>query len=132
MGAVAGPNIIVLMLTAMEHDLQSRINTKMDTQMLMSMQSIFFGNAKAALYGQLQSLTPQDTNGRTNPNYQAIYNKIQQLEQKEKVLQAMEKTLDMEMKQLENQLKITQQRKEAAEKMRDKNIEGAFSYGHGR
>ncbi|MCR4880535.1 MAG: hypothetical protein K6A44_01095 [bacterium] len=129
MGAVAGPNIIVLMLTAMEHDLQSRINTKMDTQMLFSMQSIFFGNAKAQLYGQLQSLNPQDANGNTNSAYAQIQAKIQQLEQKEKMLQAMEKTLDMEMKQLETQLKITQQRKEAAEKMLDKNIQSAFSYG---
>ena len=41
-------------------------------------------------------------------------------------------TVTMQMKQLENQLKITQQRKEAAQKMLDKNIQDAFSYGHGR
>lgn len=132
MGAVAGPNIIVLMLTAMEHDLQSRINTKMDTQTLMSMQSIFFGNAKATLYQQLQSVNPNGTNGQqSNPQYTSIMAQIQQIEAKEKILQSMEKTLDMEMKQLETQLKITQQRKEAAQKQLDKNIQDSFSYGQG-
>ncbi len=130
MGAVAGPNIIVMMLTAMEHDLQSRINTKMDTQMLMSMQSIFIGNAKAQLYQQYSNIDTSTEQGK------ALWSKLQielgKIEAKEKQMQSLEKTLDMQMKQLETQLKITQQRKEAAQKMLDKNVQDAFSYGHGR
>ena len=124
MGAVAGPNIIVLMLTAMEHDIQARMNTKMDTQMLMSMRSIFFGSQKAQLYNQLQN-TPENAQG-------PILAKIKYWEQQEKKIAQMEKVLEMEMKRLEAQLKMVQQRKEAAEKMLDKNIQGAFTYGQGR
>ena len=126
MGAVAGPNIIVLMLTAMEHDLQARINMKMDSQMLLSMQSIFFGNAKAALYQQMQSCTPD------SPQWKQIQVQVYQLECRERAIQTLEKTLDMEMKRLQAQLEMVQKRKEGAEKMRQKNTEDAFSYGHGR
>ncbi len=130
MGAVAGPNIIVMMLTAMEHDLQSQINTKMDSQMLMSMQSIFLGNAKANLYQQYGNIDTSTEQGK------AAWNRLQvelgKLEAKEKQLQSYEKTLDMKLKKLENQLKIVQQRKEAAQKMLDKNVQDAFNYGHGR
>lgn len=125
MGAVAGPHLIVLMLTAMEHDFQARLNSKMDTQMLMSMRSIFFGNQKAQLYSQLQSCSSD------SPAYKSIMCKIQQIESRERMIQSMEKTLEMQMKQLENQLKMVQQRKEAAQKMLERNIQGAFTYGHG-
>ena len=123
MGAVAGPNIIVLMLTAMEHDFQARLNAKMDSQMLLSMRSIFYGNAKSQLYGQLQNQAPD------SPGYNSVLNQIKQLEAQERIIQQMEKQLEMEMKRIENQLKIVQQRKEGAEKMLEKNIQGAFKYG---
>ena len=129
MGAVAGPNIIVMMLTAMEHDLQSQINTKMDTQMLMSMQSIWLGNAKAQVYQKYGNIDTSTQAGKDA--YYNLQSELGKIEAKERQMQAYEKTLEMKLKQLENQLKMVQQRKEAAQKMLDKNIQDAFSYGHG-
>ena len=130
MGSVAGPNIIVMMLTAMEHDIQSQINTKMDSQMLMSMQSIFLGNAKAAVYQQYGNIDTTTEEGKNAWN--KMQKRLEEITVRERQLQNYEKTLDMKLKQLENQLKMIQQRKEAAQKMLDKNIQDAFSYGHGR
>ena len=127
MGAIAGPNIIILMLTAMEHDLQARINTKQDTITLMSMQSIFFGNKKAALYQQLSQVDYE----KQRAQYERITALIAQQEQKERMIQQLEKTIEMEMQNLQNQLKMVQQRKEAQQKILDQNMKGAFSYGHG-
>ena len=126
MGAVAGPNIIVLMLTAMEHDLQARINMKMDSQQILSARSIFFANKKATLYQNMQQCTPD------SQQWKAIQAEVYRLECQERVIQTLEKTLDMEMKKLQSQLEIVQKRKEGAEKMRQKNTEDAFNYGHGR
>ena len=123
MGAVAGPNIIVLMLTAMEHDIQARMNAKMDSQMLLSMRSIFYGDQKARLYSQLQN---QDPNSYA---YKKVLEQISRFEAQERVIQQMEKQIEMQMKQLETQLKMVQQRKEGAEKMLEKNIQTAFNYG---
>ena len=122
MGAIAGPSIIVMMLTAMEHDLQSRISTKMDAQMLLSQQSIFLGNQKAMMFQQLSTLDPNSA------QYKQMEASINAFLQKEKVLQSYEKTLDMELKQLQTQLEITQKRKEAEEKRLQQNIKTGFSY----
>lgn len=127
MGAVAGPNIIVLMLTAMEHDLQYRINFKMDTSMMLSMRSIFLGTQKSSLLQQMSQVDSEKNKGR----YNQLAAMIQQIEARERQIAALEKQLEMEMKALENQLKKVQQRKEGAQKMLDQNIKGAFDYGQG-
>ena len=125
MGAVAGPNIIVLMLTAMEHDLQAKLNVKMDSQMLLSMRSIFYGNAKSQLYGNLQNINYETQRGA----YEQVLSQIRRYEEEERKIQQLEKQLEMQMKRIENQLKMVQQRKEGAEKMLEKNIQSAFNYG---
>jgi len=123
MGAIAGPQMMVLMLTAMEHDLQAQINSQMDVQMILSTKSIFLGNAKANVYSQMT----QAAGINTMPA--GLQSQLAQIEAAERQLQTMEKTIEMKLKQLENQLKQVQQRKEAQEKMLDKNIQGAFTYG---
>lgn len=127
MGAVAGPNIIVLMLTAMEHDLQYRINYKMDTSMMLSMRSIFLGTQKSSILQQMSQVDSEKNKAR----YNQLAAMLQQIEARERQIAALEKQLEMEMKALENQLKKVQQRKEGAQKMLDQNIKGAFDYGQG-
>ena len=127
MGAVAGPNIIVMMLTAMEHDLQYRINYKMDTSMMLSMRSIFLGTQKSSILQQMSQVDSEKNKAR----YNQLAAMLQQIEARERQIAALEKQLEMEMKALENQLKKVQQRKEGAQKMLDQNIKGAFDYGQG-
>jgi len=129
MGAVAGPNIIVMMLTAMEHDLQYRINYKMDTSMMLSMRSIFMGTQKSTLFQQLSKIDSSTAKGASA--YKQLEAQINAIEARERQIAALEKQIDMEMKQLENQLKQVQQRKQGAQKMLDENIKGAFNYGGG-
>lgn len=119
MGAVAGPNLIVLMLTAMEHDLTFRINMKMDSRMQLSMSSIFHANAKSNWLNKL-SANPNDTSAKCE---------LDKLEAQERIIAALDKQLEMELTKLQNELKMVQQRKEAEEKLLDKNIQGAFSMG---
>ena len=123
MGAIAGPNLIVLMLTAMEHDLNFRVNCKMDSRMQLSMQSIFLGTQKSNLYASMSQVSAED------PKYIQIKAQCDAIEAKEKALAAMDKGLEMELTKLQNELKQVQQRKEGAQKMLDQNIQGAFSYG---
>ena len=123
MGAIAGPNLIVLMLTAMEHDLNFRVNCKMDSRMQLSMRSIFLGTQKSSLYSQM-SQCPSDSDAYKRAQYE-----LGIIEGKEKALAAMDKMLEMELTKLQNELKQVQQRKEGAQKMLDQNIQGAFSYG---
>lgn len=125
MGAVAGPNLIVLMLTAMEHDLTFRINMKMDSRMQLSMTSIFYANQKSAIYADLGKIDPE----KQKDAYNRVKCQLEQLEQRERVIAALDKQLEMELTKLQNELKMTQQRKESEEKMLDKNIQGAFSMG---
>jgi len=125
MGAVAGPNLIVLMLTAMEHDLTFRINMKMDSRMRLSMTSIFHANRKSALLSELSQYDPE----KQRAQYEGIRKQLEAFEQKERVIAALDKQLEMELTKLQNELKMTQQRKESEEKMLDKNIQGAFSMG---
>ena len=124
MGAIAGPNLIVQMLTAMEHDLTFRINMKMDSRMKLSMSSIFYANQKSAKFAELGKYDPKS---QQYAHYDA---EIKRLEQHERVIAALDKQLEMELTKLQNELKMTQQRKEATEKMLEKNIHGAFSMGH--
>ena len=125
MGAIAGPNLIVLMLTAMEHDLNFRVNCKMDSRMQLSMQSIFLGTQKSNLYSQMSQVSADDKSGK----YAQLRAAAEAIEAKEKALAAMDKVLEMELTKLQNELKQVQQRKEGAQKMLDQNIQGAFSYG---
>ena len=123
MGAIAGPNIIVMMLTAMEHDLQAKYSMESDSMQLLSMQSIFFGNQKAMAYQQINNCAPD------SPRYKQIMNFLAQIEARENAIKSYEKTIEMRMKQLETQLKIVQQRKESAQKMLEQNIQSAFKLG---
>ena len=127
MGAIAGPNLIVLMLTAMEHDLTYRVNYKMDTRMQVSMQSISLGNQKSALYQQMSQCDQNTTFGKQE--YQRLLSLASGIESKERVIAAIDKQLEMELTKLQNELKMVQQRKESAQKMLDQNIKTAFSYG---
>ena len=123
MAPLAGPNITLLMLTAMEHDLTFRINQKMDVRMRLCMNSIFLANSKSTLYQQSAS---------TNNNSQRaseIEAAINSLASQEKIIASYEKTLEMEITQLQNQLKVVQQRKEGAQKMVDQGAK-SFNYGN--
>jgi len=126
MGAVAGPSIVVQMLTAMEHDLQYRVNHKMDTSMMLSMRSIFLGQKKSDALQKLSQFQSTTDNG-----YAAAKAVVDQIENQERQLQAMEKQIEMQINKLNNELKQVQQRKEGAQKMLDQNIKSAFSYGQG-
>ena len=108
MGAVAGPSIVVQMLTAMEHDLQYRVNFKMDTSMMLSMRSIFLGTQKSTA---LQKFSQCQINSQ---EYHEAKQAIEQIEVQERKLQAMEKQLEMEINKLNNELKQVQKRKEGA------------------
>lgn len=119
MGAIAGPNIILLMMVAMEHDLQARINSKSDLRQMLSMKSIFLANAKSPLYQASSSI-----DAKTQPQQAAIINnQLNDLERQEKIIAAMDKILDMELNKLQNELKMAQQRRESIQKVLDKNIE---------
>ncbi len=126
MGAVAGPNLIVMMLTAMEHDLTYRVNHKMDTRMQVSMRSIFLGNKKSVLYQQMSQVSSDST------KYKQLMEAAKAIEAQENAINAIDKQLEMELTKLQNELKMVQQRKESAQKMLEKNIQGAFDYGQGR
>ena len=126
MGAVAGPSIVVQMLTAMEHDLQFRLNYKMDTSMMLSMQSIFLGTQKSSILQRMSQLDPKSAEYKKLVEVELV-----KIEVQERKMQAFEKQLEMQIKKLESQLKQVQQRKEGAQKMLDQNIKGAFSYGQG-
>ena len=123
MGSIAGQNIILLMLTAMEHDMQFRLSRKMDTSQMLSMRSIFLGNQKA------QALQAYSQFGSKDKRYINARRALIEIEKRERTLQALEKQLELEMKQLENQLKIIQQRKENVQKMLDNNIKQGFGGG---
>ena len=125
MGAVAGPSIVVQMLTAMEHDLQYRVNFKMDTSMMLSMRSIFLGTQKSTALSKF-SQAQKDT-----AEYRQAEATIKEIEIQERKLQAIEKQLEMEIQKLNNELKQIQQRKEGAQKILDQNIKSAFNYGQG-
>jgi len=119
MAPLAGPNITLLMLTAMEHDLTFRINQKMDARMRLSMNSIFLAQQKSGYY-QLAA---------SNPDDQQLQYAMKILENQEKAIASYEKTLEMETTQLQNQLKVIQQRKEGAQKMVDQGAK-SFNYGN--
>ncbi|MDD3594497.1 MAG: hypothetical protein PHX18_07715 [Candidatus Gastranaerophilales bacterium] len=123
MGAIAGPNIILLMMVAMEHDLQARINAKSDQRQMLSMKSIFLASQKSTYFQANGSMSGND------PRSNAINAQLQMLEQQEKIIQAMDKVLDMELNKLQNELKMAQQRRENMQKTLDKNIETAFGGG---
>ena len=91
MGAVAGPNIIVLMLTAMEHDLQYRINYKMDTSMMLSMRSIFLGTQKSSILQQMSQVDSEKNKAR----YNQLAAMLQQIEARERQIAALEKQLEI-------------------------------------
>jgi len=129
MGAIAGPQIVLMMLTAMEHDLQFRVNYKMDTLMLVSQRSIFYGTQKSNLYQQLSQCNTADKD--SNAKYNQIMGQIKAIEAQEKRIADTEKQIEMQMKKLENQLKMVTQRKEGAQKILEQNIKGAFNYGMG-
>ena len=126
MGAVAGPSIVVQMLIAMEHDLQQRVNYKMDTSMMLSMRSIFLGQKKSDALQKLSQCESMQSSG-----YVSAKAVVDQIEAQERQLQAMEKQLEMQINKLNNQLKQVQQRKDGAQKILDQNIKSAFSYGQG-
>ena len=128
MGAIAGPNLIVLMLTAMEHDLTMRVNAKMDSRMKLSMQSIFLATKKSDAYAALSSIDCEKQAGK----YKQAEAKIRELEAQEQKLAAYDKQLEMQLTKLQNELKQTTARKDAAQKMLDQNIQGAYNYGQGR
>ena len=128
MGAIAGPNLIVLMLTAMEHDLTMRVNAKMDSRMKLSMQSIFLATKKSDAYSKLSGIDCQ----KRPSEYKEAEGKIRALEAQEQKLAAYDKQLEMQLTKLQNELKQTTARKDAAQKMLDQNIQGAYNYGQGR
>lgn len=113
MAPLAGPQITLMMLKAMTHDLSFRINQKMDARMRVSQSSIFIGNQKAGLYQRLGQL--QSGSGEAN----RINNYLAAIEAKERAIASYEKQLDMEITNLQNQLKQAQAREEAAQKMVD-------------
>ena len=123
MAPIAGPQITLMMLKAMTHDLTFRINKKMDVRMRISQSSIFIGNQKAALYQLLGQ-----NNGNAN-QVNAINARLAAFEAQEKAIASYEKQLDLEITNLQNQLKLAQQREEAAQKMVDdgcKSIAGSM------
>lgn len=126
MAPLAGPQITLMMLKAMTHDLSFRINQKMDARMRVSQSSIFIGNQKAGLYQRLGQL--QSGSGEAN----TINNYLAAIEAKERAIASYEKQLDMEITNLQNQLKQAQAREEAAQKMVDegcKTIAGTMGRG---
>lgn len=127
MAPLAGPQITLMMLKAMTHDLSFRINKKMDARMRISQSSIFIGNQKAAYYQALGQLNPNDPNNAAKVN--TINNLLKQMEDKERIIASYEKQIDMEITNLQNQLKQAQAREEAAQKMVDegcKSIAGSM------
>jgi len=126
MAPLAGPQITLMMLKAMSHDLSFRISQKTDMKMRISQSSIFLGNTKASLY---QSLAQYATNTQ---GYNAVNAQIQQLAAREQAIASYEKMIDMEITNLQNQLKQVQAREEAAQKMVDegcKSIAGSMGRG---
>jgi len=118
MGAVAGPSIVLQCMIAQEHDFTSMLNSIMDQRAIMAQASIFLGMQKAqVLQGSMNGSSPQNTA------------QMGIIEQKQKILEQMEKMLDMKKTQIETQLKACQQRRESLEKLLDKNIKSAFTFG---
>lgn len=128
MGAIAGPNLIVLMLTAMEHDLTMRVNAKMDSRMKLSMQSIFLANKKSDAYSKLSGIDSKNQ----KQEYDRVMAECEKIQAQEQKLAAYDKQLEMQLTKLQNELKQTTARKDAAQKMLDQNIQGAYNYGQGR
>ena len=130
MAPIAGPQITLMMLKAMTHDLTFRINRKMDSRMRLSQSSIFIGNQKAALYQRLGQCDPNDPNNKALVN--SINAALQAYEAREKALASYEKYLDMEITNLQNQLKQAEAREQAAEKMVEKGCQSiAGTMGRG-
>ncbi len=116
MAPIAGPQITLMMLKAMSHDLTFRINQKMDARMQLSMNSIFLGQKKSAIYQQLSQM--QDATSNNSAYNQANAN-LKIYEQEEARIASMEKILEMELTKLQNELKQVQAREEATQKMVD-------------
>ena len=125
MAPIAGPQITLMMLKAMSHDLTFRINMKMDARMQLSMQSIFIGNKKAAIYQQLS----QYQGDANQQGYINLNGYLKQYENEEAKIASYEKMLEMELTKLQNELKQVQAREEATQKMVDegcKSIAGSM------
>ncbi len=123
MAPLAGPQITLMMLKAMSHDLSFRINQKMDVRMRISQASIFIGNQKASLYQGLSQYANNTT------QYKQIEAAIQMLAAREQQQASYEKMIEMEITNLQNQLKQVQAREEATQKMVDdgcKSIAGSM------
>ena len=123
MAPISGPQITLMMLKAMTHDLTFRLNKKMDSRMRLSQTSIFIGDQKAKLYQNLGQCDPNSGNANS------INSQLAALESREKAIASYEKQLEMEITQLQNQLKQAQAREDAAQKMVDegcKSIAGSM------
>jgi len=115
MGALAATNLSAMTMTSMLNDLQVVLKNITDKRQYLTMKTMKLAEMKASIFQQ--SGLGED---------KVAENQLAQLENIEKVLEAMDKNLEMNQKNVETQVQITTKRMEMMEKMRDKNIETGF------